>query len=157
MNGEIEKFGEVMARGEELYKTFSPVRCPYLESDIHFSASGLEHLKFKRPRYARSRPDQYMRFKLLPLAPEILRLSHTVQGIWETKHFERIRVHSRTDTVLKPVVYYEFIAVIRHARIKIVVKQIDEGQRFFWSIIPFGGVNKETKRRKLYGGNPEED
>ena len=157
MDIDIEKFGEVVARGEELYKAFSPVHCPYLESNVHFNAGGLEHLKFKRPRYARSRMDQYMRFKLLPLAPEILRLSRTVQGIWETRHFERVRMHSRTDTVLKPVTYYEFVAVIKYARIKIVVKQIDGGQNFFWSIIPFWGLNKKTRRRKLYGGNPEED
>lgn len=157
MNEDIGKFDEVMAKGGALYKTFSPVRCPYFEADVYFNASGLEHLKFKRPRHARSRLDQDMRFKLLPLAPEILRLSRTMQGIWETKHFEHVRVHNRTDIIFKPVIYYEFIAVIRRARIKIVVKQIDDGQRFFWSIIPFWDINKEAKKRKLHSGNPEED
>lgn len=157
MNGDIENFEEVAVKGEELYKTFSRIRCPYFESDVHFNAGGLEHLKFKRPRYARARHDQYMRFKLLHLVPEVLRLSRTVQGIWETKQFERVRIHNRTDTILKPVTYYEFIAVIKRVRVKIVIKQVENGQRFFWSIIPFWGVNKETKRRKLYGGNPEED
>ena len=157
MNGEIENFQEVAAKGEELYKTFSVIHCPFFEGDVYFNASGLEHLKFKRPRYARPRHDQYMRFKLLHLVPEVLRLSRTVQGIWETKHFERVRMHSRTDTILKQVTYYEFIAVLKNIRLKIVVKQINSGQRFFWSIIPFWGVNKETKRRKLHSGDLEED
>jgi len=34
-----------------------------------------------------------MRFKLLYLAPEILKISHTVQGVLETKKFERVRMH----------------------------------------------------------------
>ena len=158
MNGEkIENFDEVVVKGEEIYKTLSPIRCPYFGAEVHFNAQGLEHLKFKRREQARSHHDQYMRFKLIKLAPEVLKLSRTVQGIWETKHFERVRMHSRTDTILKPVVYYEFIAILNRIRIKIVVKQIDGGEKFFWSIIPFWGVNKETKKRKMHGGNPEED
>lgn len=157
MNIDSEKFNEIVGKGEDLYKNFQPVRCPYFGEMIHFSAHGLEHLKFKRRGRARSTHDQYMRFKLLHLAPEILKLSRTVQGIWHTKHLERVRVHSRTDTILKDVSYYEFIAVVDNVRIKIVVKQIEDKQRFFWSIIPFWGINKETKKRKIHGGNPEED
>ncbi|OGZ97731.1 MAG: hypothetical protein A3J10_00680 [Candidatus Sungbacteria bacterium RIFCSPLOWO2_02_FULL_54_10] len=139
MNGDIENFDEVTTKGGDLYKKFSPVRCPYFGGDVYFNASGLEHLKFKRPRYARSRRDQYMRFKVLFLVPEVLCLSHTVQGVWETKHFERVRIHSRTDIILKHVTYYEFIAVIRRVRIKIVIKQIEDGQRFFLEHYPFWG------------------
>lgn len=158
MNEEnIKNFDDVITSGEEIYKTFLPIRCPYFESNVHFNAQGLEHLKFKRRGQARSRHDQYMRFKLLKLAPEVLKISRTVQGIWETKHFERVRIHSRTDIILKPVVYYEFIAVLNKIRIKVVVKQIDNGEKLFWSIIPFWGINKETKKRKIYSGNPEED
>lgn len=157
MVGDLENFQEVSGKGEKLYKSFSAVYCPYLESLVYFNAQGLEHLKFKRARYARPRHDQYMRFKLLYLVPEILRLSKTVQGIGETNHLERVRIHSRTDIVLRAVTYYEFIAVLRGVRIKVVVKQIENGQKFFWSIIPFWGINKKTKKRKLYAGNPEED
>jgi hypothetical protein len=157
MNGEVENFEEIATKCEAMYKTLSTIRCPYLEGDVYFNAQGLEHIKFKRHGNARSRHDQYMRFRLLHLVPDVLRLSRTVQGIWETKHFERIRIHSRTDTILVPVVYYEFIAVLNRVRLKVVVKQIDGGQKFFWSIIPFWGVNKATRRRKLHGGNPEED
>ena len=106
---------------------------------------------------ARLEQDQYMRFKLIHLAPEVLQHSHTVQGVLETKRFERIRVNSRTDTVLKLVVYYEFIAVVDRNRVKIIVKQIDGGEKFFWSIIPFWGMNTDTMTRILHEGIPEED
>ncbi len=98
-----------------------------------------------------------MRLKLLYLAPEVLRLSRTLQGVLETKKFERIKIHGRTDTILKPVNYYEFIALIKRNRVKIIVKQIDGGEKFFWSIIPFWGMNKETRTRILHAGVPEED
>lgn len=153
----LENFEETKRKAEELYKTFGEIYCPYFSEKVYFNTGGLEHLKFKHPRRARSQDDQHMRFKFLHLVPEVLRLSRTVQGIWETKHFERVRVRSRTEVVLKPVVYSEFIAVLKGVRLKIVVKQVDGGQRLFWSVIPFWGINKETNKRKLHGGNPEED
>ena len=63
--------------------------------------------------------------------------------------------------VLKLTTYYEFIAVMdshgSKVRLKVIVKQIDAGEKFFLSIIPFWGINKNTKERIMYSGNPESD
>jgi hypothetical protein len=157
MAPEIENFEEVKLKGEAFYKTIEPTYCPYLQQKVHFNAEGLEHLKFKRRRMARPRQDQYMRFKLLRLAPEVLTNSKTVQGIWETKEFITVRTHSRNEQVLKPVTYYEFIAVIKQVRIKIIIRKIHEATPMFWSIIPFWGVNPLSKMKKLHSGNVLED
>ncbi len=152
-----EQFRDVKEKGELLYKSIREVYCPYFQEKVSFETHGLEHLKFKNRKKRRLEQDQYMRFKLLYLVPEILKLSHTLQGILETKKFERVRVHSRTDVVLKPIKYYEFIAVIKRNRMRIIVKQIDDGHKFFWSIIPFWGMNRTTMTRLLHDGIPEED
>ncbi|MBI2025609.1 hypothetical protein HYT04_02380 [Candidatus Kaiserbacteria bacterium] len=152
-----QQFKEVKEKGEILYKSFGEVSCPYLKGKVSFSAQGLEHLKFKRRERARPERDQYMRFKLLYLAPEILKLSHTLQGILETKKFERVRTNSRTEAVLRAVTYYEFIAVMKRNRVRIIVKRIESGQMYFWSIVPFWGMNEETMARILHDGAPEED
>ena len=152
-----EQFEEIKTKGETFYKNIGEIYCPYFKEKISFNSKGLGHLKFKNIKKARPEKDQYMRLKLINLAPEVLKLSHTVQGIFETKKFERIRIHSRTDTVLKSVSYFEFISVIKRNRVRIVVKQIENGQKFFWSIIPFWGMNQETMTRILHEGEPEED
>lgn len=152
-----EEFEEIKAKGEGIYKSLNEVYCPHLKEKISFNAQGLEHLKFKQREKARSDRDQYMRFKLIYLAPEVIRSSHTIQGILETRKFEKIRENSRTELMLKPVVYYEFIAVINRNRVKVILKQIDKGQIFFWSIIPFWGMNTDTMTRLLHEGVPEED
>ncbi len=152
-----EEFELVKNKGEDFYKSLSEVYCPYFKESVSFNSQGLEHLKFKQREKARSDQDQYMRFKLLFLAPEIIQKSNTIQGILETKRFEKIRISSRTDTMLKVVVYYEFIAVIKRNRVKIIIKQIDGGKLFFWSIIPFWGMNESTMTRLLHEGVPEED
>lgn len=150
-------FDEVVRKAEGFYATIGEIHCPYFGDKVSFNAAGLKHLKFKSDKVARSRLEQYARLKLLNLAPRVLSLSRTVQGIWETKHFERIRMHSRTDTILKPVSYYEFIAVLDNVRVKVIVKQIEGGQRFFWSIIPYWKIDFVNSRRVLHSGNPEHD
>ena len=152
-----EQFRDTKAKGEGLYKTIGDVYCPYFREKVSFGAQGLEHLKFKRREKARPEKDQFMRFKLLRLAPEILQASHTLQGVQETKKFERVRVHSRTDTILVDVSYFEFIAVIRRNRVRIIVKQIAGRQKFFWSIVPFWRMDEATLSRILHDGQPEED
>ena len=42
-------------------------------------------------------------------------------------------------------------------RVKVIVKQIDGGEKFFLSIIPFWGVDKKTGNRVMHTGNPEND
>ena len=152
-----QQFKEIKEKGEALYKSLDQVYCPYFKDKVSFSSQGLEHLKFKTRNNARHEKDQYMRFKLLHIAPEILKASNTLQGILETKKFERVRVNSRTDTLLLPVSYFEFIAVIKRNRMKVIVKEINGGHRFFWSIIPFWGMNTDTMTRLLHDGIPEED
>jgi hypothetical protein len=98
-----------------------------------------------------------MRFKLLHLAPLVLGSSGTLQGVFETKRFEYIKINSKWNKVLKPVTYYEFISVIKRNRVKIIVKQIDNGKKIFWSIIPFWGMDNNTQLRVLHEGNVEED
>jgi hypothetical protein len=152
-----QDFVKVRAAAEVLYASFSVMYCPYFGEEIFFNAKGFQHLKFKSNAVARSRSEQYARLKLLKFAPRVLSLSRTVQGIFCTKRFERIRMHSRTDIILKPVFYYEFIAVLENVRVKVIVKQIEGGQKFFWSIIPYWKIDAENSRRVLYGGNPECD
>ena len=150
-------FEKVRTDAETFYASIGEIRCPYFNEKISFNAMGLKHLKFKSDTVARSHSEQYARLKLLHLVPQLLFLSRTVQGVWYTKHFERIRIHSRTDTVLKSVSYYEFIAVLENVRVKVIVKQIDAGERFFWSIIPYWKIDSVNSRRVLHSGDPEQD
>jgi hypothetical protein len=157
MSLNIQDFEKVRIDAEFLYKKFNTVYCPFFKENITFNSQGLEHLKFKTREKARQEQDQYMRFKLLHLAPVILESSGTLQGIFETKRFEYIKVNSKWNKVLKPVTYYEFISVIKRNRVKIIIKQIDNGKKIFWSIIPFWGMDSNTQTRVLHEGNVEED
>ena len=152
-----KEFNKLKEEREAYYKSIGNVSCGYFQGEkIHFNAKGLEHLKFKSKNHARSQQDQYTRLKLLHLAPEILKLSRTVQGICERKVWEINRSNQRNESVYVDAIYYEFIAVIKGIRVRVVVKKIGNTPKYFWSIIPNWKMS-ENGKRKIHNGNPEED
>lgn len=156
-NFENEKFEKVKNDAEKFYETIGLVYCHYFAEKISFNAKGLRHLKFKSDKHARSRKDQYTRLKLLYLAPQVLNISHTLQGIWRTRQFEQYKTSGQWKYSMKEVVFYEFIAVLDNVRVKVIVKEVLGGEKHFWSIIPYWGIDKIGSRRILHSGNPEQD
>ncbi|MBI5222457.1 MAG: hypothetical protein HY980_03100 [Candidatus Magasanikbacteria bacterium] len=156
-NFDENEFERTRKVAEEFYGTIGAVFCPYFDEKIVFNAKGLRHLKFKSDQQARPRGDQYVRLKLVRLAPEVLKKSHTVQGVWEVKRFEEQKTNSRWEHILKNVWFYEFIAVLNNIRVKVIVKETQGGQKHFWSVIPFWGIDKVNSKRILHSGDPECD
>src|SRR3989344_417689 len=111
----------------------------------------------EKDEVARPREDQYSRLKLVHLAPEVLKLSKTVQGIWNTQCFETQKTNSRWKRSLKNVTFYEFMAVLNNVRVKVIVKEVLGGEKHFWSVIPFWGIDKDKSKRVLHSGDPEND
>ena len=156
-----EKFNQIKHDAVGFYSKIGSVYCPYFSSKINFNAKGLDHLIFKNWNRTRPISDQFSRFRHLTLAPGVIGNSKTLQGLWSTQKFERVKKKDGTwQQILKLTTYYEFIAVMEShgskVRVKVIVKQIDGGEKFFLSIIPFWGVNKRGERI-MHSGNPESD
>lgn len=152
-----QKFNKIKEEAEEYYKNIDEVYCPYLKEKVYFNRKGLNHIKFKKWNNARSNNDQYMRLKLIHYASEIIKKSHTLQGYSETKEFEHKKINSRWENIWTNVVYYEFIAVIDSIRVRIIVKYVEGGGKYFWSIIPFWKIDKKYGKRLLHNGKPDQD
>lgn len=150
-----EFFEKTKTKAEEEYKKLEKIYCPYFKGEVLFNVKGLDHVKSKEWGKARNRFDQYLRLKLLYLAPTILEQSHTVQGIWKTKGWERRKRYGKWEKVMIEVSYYEFVAVTGKVRIKIIVKEVSGGSKFFWTIIPFWRTNPVTNQRMLHENDTE--
>jgi len=151
-----EDFNKIKKEAEDFYKTIGNVKCPYFKGKIAFNAIGLKHLKFKSNQRARTKTDQYSRLKLLKFAPQVLKESHTLQGIWQTKKFEEQKTNGEWKYLMKDVIFYEFITVLDNIRLKVIVKNVIGGEKHFLSVIPYWGIDKKTGQRILHGGNTEE-
>jgi hypothetical protein len=151
-------FEEVKRDAESLYETMGSIPCPYFGGEkIAFNAKGIRHLKFKSDEKARPREDQYSRLKLLYLAPKVVKLSRTLQGIRKTRKFESQKAHSRWEWALKDVCFYEFVAVLENVRVKVIIKEVAGGEKHFWSIIPYWRLDPGSHKRILHSGDPDQD
>lgn len=145
----IEKFDRTKQEAESFYKFLGEVRYPYLDVPVSFNAKGLDHIKFKEWNRTRSIAEQYVRLRLLSLAPDIVRTSHTLQEFYETNRFERQKINSRWEQRVIRVRYYGFVAVMRKTRVKVIVKEVEGGKHFFWSIIPFWKTRRDAFSGKI--------
>lgn len=154
----FEKFEKTKKGSIEFYKTIDKVKCPYFSESVSFNTKGIQHLKFKAWNKTRSTEDQYMRLRLLKYAPDIIKKSHTLQELCEKKSVERIQVNSRWENRVVVVTYYGFVAIVDEIRIKIIVKETEGGEKYFWSIIPCWKQDKSALNKKiLHEGDLEND
>ena len=145
------KFNHVKKCAEGQYKKINSIFCPFLNRNVNFNAKGLDHIKFKEWNKARLISEQYLRLKFLKLAPLVIEKASTLQEFSKTKTFERKKRSSRWERILTPVKYYGFVAIVNFkVKIKIIVKEVEGGQPFFWSVIPFWKTKKDpiTKQTK---------
>jgi len=150
-----EKLVELKEKAELEYKEIGSVFCPYFQEDVNFNAKGLEHIKFKGRNKARSHQDQYIRLRCLSLAPKIISLSHTLQGYQERNEMVNVK-SGKWKYLMKSVNYFEFVAVLKEVRVRIIVRKVGSGEPDFWSIIPFWRMDK-FGNRLIHSGNPSED
>ena len=91
----------------------------------------------------------------MPLAQKIVVLSHTLQGFQERNELVPVKRNKWTHE-MKVVNYFEFVAVVGGVRVRVIVKQVENGEPHFWSIIPFWKMDMHGKRL-IHNGNPCED
>ncbi len=151
-----EEFEKIKTEAESYYRTIDSAHSPYFGGPVSFNAKGLDHLKFKEWDKARSVDDQCRRLRLINLAPEVMKLSRTVQGISYVEKFERRKTNSRWEKIMIQATYFEFIAVLKNVRVRVIIKQLTGGQPYFWSIMPFWREGANGRRKMSYG-NPETD
>ena len=157
---DISNYGKLKADAQSFYGEIGNAFSPAFNENITFSSEGFNHIIFKTHRTERERLSQILRFKLLPLAVKLVKLSTTFQEYedtlqeFEVKHFKK-RVRKSLS-----VKYWGLIAIIEGRKIKEILRKIgDNGTMHFWSIVPAWVTNKyrDTKFFSTMKGDPKED
>ncbi|HVY67510.1 MAG TPA: hypothetical protein VHA30_01270 [Patescibacteria group bacterium] len=156
-----EKFNQRKTEAENFYKSIGPTKCPYFKGEcIYFNSQGFEHLIFKEWNKTRSQREQYVRFRLLPLAVGVIKKSGTLQEYDERKLFVRRKSKDGWGRTMKKVKYYVFVAIIGELRLKVIIKEIEGSQKNFHSVYPSWQAvidGSGIKKKKFYSGEPETD
>jgi hypothetical protein len=97
----------------------------------------------------RTRPEQKLKFRLLPLGREVIRKSGTVQecrNIWQPIGKPSARDGSRA---MKEVEYWGLVAIVgsRPDKIRVILRRVGTGNVTFWSVMRGGKLLRDGTRR----------
>ena len=157
---DLSNYEKLREDAQNFYNSIRKAFSPAFNQEICFNAEGFNHIIFKGSRSERERPSQILRFKLLPLALKLIKISTTYQEFEESiKEFE-VKSYKKKVKKSKSVKYWEIIAIIDSRKIKVIIRKIgDGGMMHFWSIVPAWTTNKyrDVKFFTTMKGSPEED
>ena len=157
---DLSNYEKLKEDTQKFYNAIGGIFSPALDQKINFPSEGFNHIVFKGSRSEREKSSQVLRFKLLPLAVKLIKISTTHQEFEETlKEFE-VKAYKKRIRKTKTVTYWGIIAIIEGRKIKVIIRRIgDNGAVHFWSVVPAWVTNKhrDIKLFSTMKGNPEED
>ena len=124
----------------KIFDDTKEISCPAFSGEkIAFNAKGINHLLYKGNRSKRDISRIQTNIRLLPRAITVLRLMPFFQ---EESDYEKDKILFK---------YWAFEAVVDGRREKVIVKQVGNGHKHFWSVIPawrkdrFGILNAKSR------------
>ena len=130
------------------YRDIGSVFCPYFKQEVSFTSEGLSHIKYRKS-HQRHFNVQRVRYRLLKFAPLIIEKSNTLQEFDCKELLVKIRGKGPNKKILKRVRFFGFIAIIGGWKVKVIVRQIGNGNKHFWSVIPNWKTRKTSDGEKL--------
>jgi len=157
---DISNYEKIREDTHNFYGQMGAIHCPALNNElVHFTGEGFNHLIYKGKRRERSKNDQITKFKLLPKVKTIVEISTTYQEYDESFTTLRRKRFKKTVEETATVKYWGFVAIIQNFRVKVIIRQIGNGQKQFWSVIPAWRINhyRDIKLVSMAKGNLAED
>lgn len=73
-----ETYGYLRRRTEELFAQNPRLKYPFFPTDVVLNGEGLHHLRYSAQR-ERTKPEQMLKFRLMPFAPDVVHKSGMIQ------------------------------------------------------------------------------
>jgi len=115
-------------QAQKFFKQHKSVTCPAFPNEkIVFNSKGLSHIFYKGSHKTSTRPEKETatRITLLPHALKVLEQMPLIQ--------EESSLTGSQGRVCK---YFAFEAVVDNRRVKVIIRQVGNGNKHFWSVIP---------------------
>ena len=145
-------FKEKQEKAKALYGAQNSIYCPYFGKHIVLNSDGFHYLQFSSRR-ARDEKEQALKFRLLPLAFEVIRKAGTVQEYRDCL-IEVGKKSTHGETSMKRAQFWGFDALVGNDKIKIrtVIRQVGDGHIIFWSVMPLMKIKKGSPRKLFTNG-----
>lgn len=142
-----QKLEKQKQKVKKFFEYSKRIYCPYFEQDIILNSEGYYHLRYSARR-ERSKKEQLLKFSLFPLAIKIIKKSGTLQEYRSSLVSVGKKSARNGLSSTKRIQHWAFVAINYNKTIKVrvVLRQIGDGNIIFWSAMPFGSI----KGPKLY-------
>ena len=142
MEPDAEKFRLAKDKAHEIYTARREIWCPYLEQNVVLNSDGFHHLQFSARR-ERSKNEQLLKFRLLPLGLWLVKHSATLQEY--RKILSPVGKASARDGMIpmKNIEYWGFFAIIgedKKVKVRVVLRRIGRNRGRVTKTPPFGGI-----------------
>lgn len=133
----LDNYHDLRKAAENYYRSFKPIKCPAIENlYVSFSSEGFNHLIYKN-KTERNKKEQFGRFKFVEAARDVIGKTTTIQESDEKIQNVVIKKKKKKIRADKLIKYCAFISVTKYGKIKVIIKQLGNGNYTFWSVIPF--------------------
>jgi hypothetical protein len=125
--------GKVKKEARKIYNKIGRVWCPALNDYVSFNSVGFRHLIWKGKEY-RSPRQQHKRLALLSYAPAIILNAKTPDTRRVKMEYTKIKWRHEKKTILSNVTFWAFKAEADGKPVRIIVRQIGNGHKHFFSV-----------------------
>ena len=129
------EYAQLKLKAKRVYSKIGRVHSPALSDEyVAFTSKGFTHL-VRKGHNPRPRSEQIKRFVLIPYAEAIIKNPRAtiLYRSSETKYY--INRHGQKILTSSTAHFWTFIETIKGTKIKVVVRQLNQGQKHFFSIM----------------------
>jgi hypothetical protein len=155
-----DSYNQIKSDLKSFYDGINNVYCPVFKSSVVFNADGFNHLIYRNDRREREKQAQLVKFKILPLAKDLIEITTTFQEYEERLQEVRVKKFKKIVVEAKVIKFWGIIAILNNKKIKAIVRKVGEnGQLHFWSVIPGWDTNyhRDIKLITTMKGDPIND
>ena len=138
------------ANAKAEYSSIGCVFCPYFQEEIVFNSEGFKHIRYRSKYKERHFKVQKIRYHLLGFAPKLLKTTSTLQEYELRVKKVKVKINKQKSYILKKVQYFGFIGIIEGCKVKVVVRQLGNGKKHFWSVIPNWKTRSTKDNKKTF-------
>lgn len=144
---EKPEYEQLKLKAKKTYSKIGRIHSPALNGEyVAFTNKGFTHL-IRKGRNPRPRKEQARRFLLIPYAEQIIKNPRAtiLYRSSETKYY--INRHGQKILTSSIAHFWTFVENINGTKIKVVVRQLNLGQKHFFSIMG-NNQKRRSKRNK---------
>jgi len=144
-------YEKAKAKAKKTYSNIGRIKCSALDDDISFSRLGFNHL-IRKGRIPRTKNEQKRRFTLISYVEAVIKNPKAVILYRERKIKEKVDRHGKMILRESIAHFWTFVEKVQDCTVKVVIRQLDDGNKHFFSIM--GDNIKVTKGKKLKTKKP---